>query len=76
MIQVSVKKTLLLHHPWPCNEAAETAPQPVIWCSESLHSQGYNTNTNTSVLREAMLLFLKHVKRIDLFSDIYVLCIV
>ena len=34
------EKTLLLFEPRPCNAAAETAPHPLIWCSESLSSQG------------------------------------
>ena len=29
-------KTLLLGEPLPCNPAAETALEPLIWCSESL----------------------------------------
>ena len=32
------EKTLLLDEPWPCNPEAETALQPLIWCSESLFS--------------------------------------
>ena len=31
-------KTLLLSEPFPCHPAAETALQPLIWCSESLSS--------------------------------------
>ena len=34
-IPVSVKNTLLLREPLPCSPAAETALQPLIWCSES-----------------------------------------
>ena len=33
------EKTLLLPEPWPSNPAAETASQPLIWCSESLSSK-------------------------------------
>ena len=33
---VFVKTTLLLRKPLPCSPAAETALQPLIWCSESL----------------------------------------
>ena len=39
---VSVNKTLLLREPLPCNPAAETAIQPLIWCSESQHSNVYS----------------------------------
>ena len=35
VIPVSVKITLILREPWPCDPAAETAIQPLIWCSES-----------------------------------------
>ena len=31
-IPVSVKQTLLLQEPFPCNPAAEAALQPLIWC--------------------------------------------
>ena len=34
------KKTLILGKPFPCDQEAETAFQPLIWCSESLYSQG------------------------------------
>ena len=34
-LPVSVKYTLLLRKPMSCNPAAETAHQPLIWCSES-----------------------------------------
>ena len=33
-------KKLLLHRPLPCNPAAETTLQPLIWCSESSSVQG------------------------------------
>ena len=32
VVPVSVKRTFLLCEPWPCNPAAETALQPLIWC--------------------------------------------
>ena len=35
VLPVSVKETLLLRKPLPCSPAAETALQPLIWCSES-----------------------------------------
>ena len=35
VIPVSVNKTRLLREPLPCNPAAETALQHLIWCSES-----------------------------------------
>ena len=38
-IRVSVKNTLLLHRPWPCIAAAETAIQPLTWHSEILYSR-------------------------------------
>ena len=34
VIPVSVKQTLLLGEPLPCSPEAETAIQPLIWCSE------------------------------------------
>ena len=33
-LPVSVEKTFLSREPLPCNPAAETALQPLIWCSE------------------------------------------
>ena len=39
-LPVPVKNTLLLPEPWPSNPTAETALQPIIWCSESLSSRG------------------------------------
>ena len=35
LITVSAKSKLLLRQPLPCNPAAETALQPLIWCFES-----------------------------------------
>ena len=35
MVPVSVKEALLLRKPLPCSPAAETALEPLIWCSES-----------------------------------------
>ena len=32
------EKAILLWKPWPSNPVAETAFQPLIWCSESLYS--------------------------------------
>ena len=40
---VSVNITLLLCEPRSCNPAAETALQPLVWCSESFSSQGYSS---------------------------------
>ena len=37
------KQTLLFREPSPCSPAAETALQPLMWCSESLFSQGYSS---------------------------------
>ena len=39
-VPMSVKRTLLSGKPSPCNPAAETALQPLMWCSESLSSHG------------------------------------
>ena len=39
-LPVSVRKTLLLRKPSLCSPTAETALEPLIWCSESLYSQG------------------------------------
>ena len=36
------ENTLLLRKPLPCSPAAETAPQPLIWCSESQSSNVYS----------------------------------
>ena len=38
VLPVSLKQQLLLREPWPCNQGAETAIQPQIWCSHSWFS--------------------------------------
>ena len=42
LLPVPVKRTLLLGEPLPCNPAAETALQPLLWCSESYYSSVYH----------------------------------
>ena len=42
-LPASVEKTLLLLEPLPCNLAAETALQPLIWCFSREYSQAYSS---------------------------------
>ena len=57
------EQPILLREPWLCSPAAETAFHPMIWCSESLSSQGLSSaeecfSTMAIYLIAAMAIYL------------------
>ena len=67
------EKTLLLPEPWPSNPAAETAFEPLIWCSESLSSRG-SSSTEECVFHRHRYELFHHVQLyyVDLYFVYYV----